>query len=91
MSASSLPHSVEAEEAVLGSILIDSGAFERIAPALSADDFYCPEHRLIYAAVTSLTRGGTAADVVTVHDELKRQGRDTEAGGLARLSELASG
>jgi len=89
MSAGDVPHSVEAEEAVLGSILIDADAYPRIARILSEDDFYRPDHRLIYGAVTSLARSGVTPDAVTIGDELKRQGREADAGGVAHLSQLA--
>jgi replicative DNA helicase/DNA-binding CsgD family transcriptional regulator len=89
MSAGNLPHSAEAEQAVLGSILIDGGAFPRIASMLGKDDFYQPDHRLIYGAMTSLGRDAATPDVVTVADELKRQGHDVQAGGIAYLSTLA--
>jgi hypothetical protein len=84
--AMSTPHSVGAEEAVLGSILIDAGAFSRIAPVLLDDDFHIPAHRLIYGAVTAVVRSGVTPDLVTVHEELKRQGKDAEAGNLAHLA-----
>jgi hypothetical protein len=74
---------------VLGSILIDAGALARIASVVAEDDFYRPDHRLIYGAATSLTRGGVTPDAVTIAEELKRQGLDTEAGGLAYLGTLA--
>jgi hypothetical protein len=89
MSADNLPHSPEAEEAVLGSILIDAGAYPRIAGILCEDDFFRPDHRLIYGAVTSLARSAVTPDAVTIGDELKRQGKDADAGGLAYLGQLA--
>jgi DNA-binding CsgD family transcriptional regulator len=83
------PQSAEAEQAVLGSVLIDAGAFPRIASMLAEDDFYRPDHRLIYGAITSLARNGSPPDAVTIFEELKRQGKDGDMGGLVYLSTLA--
>jgi hypothetical protein len=84
-----LPYSLQAEEALLGSILIDPPAFSRVASILAQDDFYRPDHRLIYGAIASLARSGIAADTVTVSGELERQGRIQDAGGISYLATLA--
>lgn len=81
------PHSVEAEYSVLGALLIDNRAWERVADLLVEGDFYRHEHRLIYAAAAQLITAGKPADVVTVFDRLGDKAE--QAGGLAYLNEVA--
>jgi replicative DNA helicase len=83
------PHSVEAEQSVLGALLIDTTAWDQAADIVSAEDFYRPDHRLIFEALAELTLGGRPGDVVTVAEALERRGRLEEAGGLAYLGTLA--
>jgi replicative DNA helicase len=83
------PHSVEAEQAVLGAILIDNTAFARIASRLAPEDFYRPDHRAIYSAIVALAKEGKPSDAITVSEQLQR-GRALEtAGGLSYLGSLA--
>jgi replicative DNA helicase len=83
------PHSVEAEQAVLGALLIDGSAWDQVADIVSAGDFYRPDHRLIYEALAELIAGGRPGDVVTVSEQLERHARLEDAGGLAYLGTLA--
>jgi replicative DNA helicase len=83
------PHSVEAEQSVLGALLIDTTSWDQAADIVSAQDFYRPDHRLIFEALAELTLGGRPGDVVTVAEQLERRGRLEEAGGLAYLGTLA--
>jgi replicative DNA helicase len=83
------PHSVEAEQSVLGALLIDTTSWDQAADIVSAEDFYRPDHRLIFEALAELTLGGRPGDVVTVAEALERRGRLEEAGGLAYLGTLA--
>jgi len=83
------PNSVEAESSVLGGLLLDNGAWDRVGDLLSDGDFYRYEHRLIYAAVGALINANKPADVITVFEQLKNQGRADEVGGLAYLNSLA--
>jgi replicative DNA helicase len=83
------PHSVEAEQAVLGALLIDATTWEQVADVLSAEDFYRPDHRLIYEAIAELINVGRPGDVVTVSEQLERRARLEDAGGLAYLGTLA--
>jgi replicative DNA helicase len=83
------PHSVEAEQSVLGALLIDTTAWDQVADAVVAEDFYRPDHRLIFEALGELVAAGRPGDVVTVSEQLERHGRLTEAGGLAYLGTLA--
>ena len=83
------PHSIEAESSVLGGLLLDNGAWDRVGDVLIDTDFYRYEHRLVYAAVGKLVNESKPADVITVHEELQRQGKGEEIGGLAYLNALA--
>ncbi|HBH39609.1 MAG TPA: replicative DNA helicase [Curvibacter sp.] len=83
------PHSIEAESSVLGGLLLDSRAFDRVADTLVEDDFYRYEHRLIFAALASLCVAAREADVVTVYTQLQAKGKEEEAGGMAYLNALA--
>jgi replicative DNA helicase len=83
------PQSIEAEQALLGALLIDRTAGARIASRIDVADFYRPDHRLIFSAITHLIGDRAAVDIVTVADLLERQGTLTDAGGLAYLATLA--
>ncbi len=83
------PHSMEAESSVLSGLLLDNSAWDRVGDVLTEIDFYRYEHRLVYAVVGKLVGEGKPADVITVHEELRRQGKDEEVGGLAYLNALA--
>jgi replicative DNA helicase len=82
------PHSTQAEEAVLGSILKDGQAIARIADTLQPHDFYEPRRRHVYAAMYALFDRGAKIDYHLVVDELQRQGTYAAAGGLLFLAEL---
>lgn len=83
------PHSVNAEQSVLGSLLLDNLAWDRAGDILRDADFYRLEHRLIYAALTLLIGANRPADVITVFEQLKAQGQDEVCGGLAYLNAVA--
>jgi replicative DNA helicase len=83
------PHSIEAEQSVLGGLLLDSQAFDRVADLLRDEDFYRLDHRLIWQQIARLVERGQPADVVTVLEALKNAGKAEEAGGLAYLNALA--
>jgi replicative DNA helicase len=83
------PHSVEAEQAVLGGLLIDATAWDHVADVVRAEDFYRPDHRLIFDSIGALASTGKPCDVVTVSEHLERTGRLADAGGLAYLGTLA--
>jgi len=84
-----LPHSVEAEQALLGSILIDGTAWARIAGIVRARDLFRPDHREIFETIAGLAGRGQAHDVLTVSECLRKAGRLEAAGGLAYLSKIA--
>jgi replicative DNA helicase len=83
------PHSIEAEQSVLGGLLLDNVAWDRIADLVSAGDFYRNDHRLIYQAIGKLLEASRPADVVTVYEALQSAGRIEEAGGLSYINALA--
>ncbi|MBS0317344.1 MAG: replicative DNA helicase, partial [Proteobacteria bacterium] len=83
------PHSIEAESSVLGGLLLDNGAWDRVGDLLTDADFYRYEHRLVYAAVATLVNATRPADVITVFEQLQAQGKADEVGGLAYLNALA--
>ena len=83
------PHSIEGESSVLGGLLLDNAAWDRVGDVLMDVDFYRYEHRLIYAAIGALVNAGKPADVITVFEHMQSQGRAEEIGGLAYLNSLA--
>jgi replicative DNA helicase len=83
-----IPHNVEAEEAVLGSLLIDPEAIFRVSPFLKPDDFYIVKNGWVYDAVLSLHERRQPADFVTVCDELENRVQLEEVGGAAYISSL---
>ncbi|MEY2800451.1 MAG: putative replicative helicase, partial [Pseudomonadota bacterium] len=83
------PHSIEAESSVLGGLLLDNQAWDRVADLLSASDFYRYEHRLIFQAVHNLIDANKPADVITAYEALQSLGQADEVGGLSYLNSLA--
>ncbi len=83
------PHSIEAESSVLGGLLLDNGAWDRVGDLLVDGDFYRHEHQLIYAAIGALVNASKPADVITVFEHLQNQGHADAVGGLAYLNSLA--
>ncbi len=84
------PHSLEAEQSLIGGVLLDNQAWERIADLANESDFYRDDHRRIYRHITKLIDLGKPADVVTVFESLEKSGEAEQAGGLAYLAEIAN-
>ncbi|MBY0437067.1 MAG: replicative DNA helicase [Burkholderiales bacterium] len=84
------PHSIEAEQSVLGGLLLDNNAWERIADLLGEGDFYSADHRTIYKHLVKLVDESRPADVITVAESLERNGDLAKVGGLPYLSALAN-
>lgn len=82
------PHNAEAEEAVLGALLIDPDALILLATFLRPEHFYLERHAMVYRAICDLSDAGTPADALTVSDELTRRGQLDEIGGPAYLTDL---
>ncbi len=83
------PHSVEAEQSVLGGILLDTTAWDKIVDLISEQDFYRFEHRLIYRHIARLSDHAKAVDVITVAESLESNAELDKVGGLAYLGSLA--
>jgi len=83
------PHSIEAEQSVLGGLMLDNATWDSIAGILSEDDFYRYDHRLIWHHIARLIGLNRPVDVITVHESLDSAGKSSETGGLAYLNALA--
>jgi replicative DNA helicase len=84
------PQNLEAEQSVLGAVLLDREAAERCVELLRPEDFYREPHRRIFAAVAELVARREAVDVITVGEQLARQGQLEAIGGLTYLSDLTA-
>ena len=82
------PHSLEAEQSVLGGLLLDNDAFDRIADAISADDFYSADHRIIFRQISTLIEQRKPVDVVTLSEALETSAQLANVGGIAYLGSL---
>lgn len=83
------PHSVEAEQAVLGGLMIEATAWDTIADIVSGNDFYRADHRQIFDAAAAVIGANLPIDLVTLSEQLERIGKLEDAGGLAYLGTLA--
>lgn len=83
-----LPQSIEAEQAVLGSLIIDPDAIGLIESMVRPDDFYRDAHRAIYQAIVQLAARRTPADFITLCDTLEGEGKLTEVGGASYITSL---
>jgi replicative DNA helicase len=83
------PHSVEAEQSLLGALLIDNQAFDRVADTVSAEDFYRADHRRIWKHIAKLIENSRPADVVTVAESIEASEDKDKTGGSGYLAGLA--
>ncbi len=83
------PHSIEAEQSVLGGLMLDSNAWDQVADLLHEEDFYRRDHRLIFSAMQELAERNTPFDAITLSERLEQIGQLEAAGGLAYLGMLA--
>ncbi len=83
------PHSIEAEQSVLGALMLDSRAWDKVADRLCAKDFYRNDHRLIFETIARLCEQSKPADVLTITESLKLDQRLKDAGGESYVFELA--
>lgn len=83
------PHSIEAEQSVLGGLMLDNDAWDNVAAELAEEDFYRPEHRVIFRAMAALANRNMPFDVLTITDALKQKNELNAARGEAYLFELA--
>lgn len=84
------PHHIEAEQAVIGGLLIDNRAWESVSGVVTDADFYRDDHRRIFQHLSRLLDAGKAADVLTVAESLERSNQAEQTGGLAYLGEIAN-
>jgi replicative DNA helicase len=82
------PHSREAEQAVLGGLMLDRAAWDQVGDVIIADDFFGPDHKLIFESIASLAGEAQPCDPVTVSEHLQRLGKLQDVGGLAYLGTL---
>jgi len=83
------PHSVEAEQAVLGGLLLDNSTWDTVADRLRAEDFYRRDHQVVFEAIAELSARNEPSDAVTLAEYLAAKGQAEESGGLAYLAGLA--
>jgi replicative DNA helicase len=83
------PHSIEAEQSVLGGLLLDNSAWDKIADFVNPEDFYRYDHRLIFQHIARLINGSRPADVITVFESLSSANKADEIGGISYLNALA--
>ena len=83
------PHSIEAEQSLLGGLLIENEALDKIADLVSPSDFYRQDHRLIYQHIIKLIEQNSPADIVTVAESLEKNAELVTAGGISYLGSLA--
>src|SRR5690606_18339563 len=83
------PHSVEAEQSILGGLLLDNAAWDRIADVVGENDFYRYDHRVIWQHISRLIGLSRPADVITVYESLQTAGKAEAVGGLSYLNSLA--
>jgi replicative DNA helicase len=83
------PHSIEAEQSVLGGLLLSADGWDAVAESVADSDFYRPDHRLIFRQIAKLAEASEPVDVITVADKLEARGELEGAGGLPYLAELA--
>ncbi len=84
------PHSLQAEQAVLGGLMLDNSGWDKVADQVLAHDFYRREHQLVFAGIASLAEADRPFDVVTLAEELERQETLNDVGGLPYLGMLAN-
>lgn len=84
------PHSIEAEQSLIGGLLLDNQAWDRIADIVSDADFYRDDHRRIFRRIQGLIEQNKPADVVTVYEAIEKHNEVEQAGGLAYLGEIAN-
>src|SRR5580704_489299 len=83
------PHSIEAEQSVLGGLMLDPAAWSKVSQLMNEESFFRQDHRLIFRAMAEMQTRGSAIDAVTVADSLEQRGELAEVGGLAYIATIA--
>jgi replicative DNA helicase len=86
-----LPHNVDAEKSVLGSILVNNENYYQVVEHLRQEDFYLDAHRVIYRTMSEIFSASKAVDLITIQEELNRVNRMESSGGIAYLASLLDG
>ena len=84
------PQNIEAEQSVLGALLIDANAIEKISGIIKAEDFYRQDNRIIFEAMVNLHNRNEAVDLVTVTEELRKMGKLDAVGGISAITALSN-
>ena len=84
------PQSIEAEQSVLGAMMIEKEAISKVAEMLKPEDFYRESHRLVFQAVVALFNRNEAVDIITVTEQLRKEDKLEGAGGIAYVTSLAN-
>ena len=84
------PHSVEAEQSMLGGLMLDNSTWDQVVDIVAEEDFYRQNHRLIFRAIRSLSEKGVPFDVVTLSEWLDNNNELINVGGLSYLGMLAN-
>ncbi|RLV60301.1 replicative DNA helicase [Parashewanella curva] len=82
------PHSLEAEQSILGGLMLDAEAWDKVSEAVVREDFYSRSHRLIFESMSKLVESGQPLDLVTVTEQLELENQLDDAGGFAYISEI---
>ncbi|WP_461516084.1 replicative DNA helicase [Porticoccus sp.] len=85
-----LPHSIEAEQAVLGGLMLSNGAFDTVASVISEKDFFASDHQLIFQTMQVLSGEQKPLDLITLSESLENNSQLQQVGGVAYLAELAN-
>ena len=85
------PHSIEAEQSVLGGLLLDNSAWDRIADRLVGEDFYRHDHRLIFQHISRMIDHSRPADAITVYEALQTSGKAADAAWRRHVAFLLAG
>ena len=83
------PHSIEAEQAVLGGVFLDEEGWDKVAQLIQEQDFYRKDHRIIFRAISNLCNEGKPCDIVTVAEWLESHQLLDDSGGMKNLAALA--
>ena len=83
------PHSIEAEQSLLGGLLIDNAALDQVADTISSKDFYKQDHQKIFIHITNLINSSNPADIITVAESLEKNSELAATGGMSYLGNLA--
>lgn len=84
------PHSVESEQSILGSILLDKDAIITVTETIKSDDFYKEAHKIIYECMITLSNKGEPIDLITLTEELRKQGHLNDIGGISYITSLST-